>query len=72
MQFVASGLQSCIEDASAGAAHLRVVRVSLDLHFLRGFDGRNDHRTVHAVGDRNIVNEVVIPSDWSAGDADLR
>src|SRR5260370_32018968 len=39
VQFVASGLQSCIEDASAGAAHLRVVRASLDLHFLPGFDG---------------------------------
>ncbi len=72
MQFVASGLQGRIENAAAGASHLRVVGVGLNLDFLRSFDRGNDDRAVHAVGDRNIVNEVVVPSNRSAGDADLR
>ena len=49
-----------IEHPAAGAAHLGVVGVRLDLHLLHRLERRDDHRPVPEVGHRDPVHGVVV------------
>lgn len=46
MEIVATGAEQHIEDTASGPSHCGVVSAFLQLHFLHGFDGRNNHGAI--------------------------
>ena len=72
MPIVAAGFQIGIEHATAGAPHLGVISIALQLHLLHRFHRRNDHGAVLKVGNRHAIQQIVIAAHRSTGHADLR
>ena len=63
VELVGPGPRRHVEHAAAGAAHLGVVGVDLDLHFLDRLDGRVQHGAAGQLGDRHAVEQVVVGAD---------
>ena len=62
MELIAAGPRRGVEDAAAGAAHLRVVGVHLHAHVLEHLAAGIGGRAVLQVGDREPVEQVVVRS----------
>ena len=60
VEHVGAGPGGHVEDAAAGAAHLGVVGVDLNLHLLDRFDRRVEHGAAAQLGDRDAVEQVVV------------
>ncbi len=72
VEVVGARLRGDVEHAAAGAAHLGVVGVDLDLHFLDRFDRRVQHRAADQLGDRHAVEQVVVGAHAAAAERDDR
>ena len=66
MEAVGARLGRHVHHAAAGASHLGVVGVDLDLHVLHGFDRRVGRRAVLQVGDGEPVDQVVVGAHRAA------
>ena len=72
VELVGARLGRDVEHAAAGAAHLGVVGVDLDLDLLDRFDRRVQHRAAAQLGDRHAVEQVVVGADAAAAERDER
>ena len=69
---VAAGFRGHVEDAAAGASHLRIVGVDLHLDFFDGFDRRIDDRSAAQFGRWHAVDHVVVRADAAAAERHAR
>ena len=72
MPGVRARLARHVEDAPAGAPHLRVVGGDLDLDFLHRLDRGDDGGAVADVDDRDPVERVVVPAPRSTPEGEKR
>ena len=60
MEIIAAGLQNGVKYASARPPHLRIVRVSLDLHLGDRFYRRDDNGPALPIANRHSIDEKVV------------
>ena len=70
MEFVGADPAGRVEHAAAGAAHLRVIRVDLNLDVRERLDRRVHDRAPGQLGDRDAVEQVVVGPDAAAAQRD--